>query len=85
MRLSSAWATACHETHPVVLVDSNRILSNGFGPRVVPWNAMRHLPGAHPAAPDSIGNTDDWAAKYVFTHEYAHILHLDRSRGVGRR
>ncbi len=43
----------------------------------------RHLPGAAKRRRSTIGNTDDWL-EYVFTHEYAHILHLDRSRGWAR-
>lgn len=64
----------------VVLVDQAD-LSNGLA-TVVPWNAMV-LYAAPPAGADTIGNTDDWL-EYVFTHEYAHILHLDRSRGWAR-
>lgn len=67
-------------TAHVVLVDQAD-LSNGLA-TVVPWNAMV-IYAAPPAGADTIGNTDDWL-EYVFTHEYAHILHLDRSRGWAR-
>ena len=46
---------------------------------VVPWNAIE-IDAVPPTGADSIGNTDDWLT-YVFTHEYAHVLHLDRSAG----
>ena len=49
---------------------------------VVPWNAIE-IAAVPPTGADTIGNTDDWLT-YVFTHEYAHVLHLDRSRGWAR-
>jgi hypothetical protein len=80
VRLSSAWALpATRRTH-VVLVDQSD-LSNGSA-TVVPWNAIVIYP-VPPSGADTIGNTDDWL-EYVFTHEYAHILHLDRSNGWAR-
>ena len=45
----------------------------------MPWNAIE-IDAVPPTGADSIGNTDDWLT-YVFTHEYAHVLHLDRSVG----
>ncbi|MGE5244658.1 MAG: hypothetical protein ACM3SQ_10570 [Betaproteobacteria bacterium] len=38
---------------------------------------------AWPAASDSIGYEDDWL-RLVFTHEFTHIVHLDRSEGWAR-
>jgi hypothetical protein len=64
----------------VVLVDQAD-LSNGLA-TVVPWNAIV-IYAAPPAGADTIGNTDDWL-EYVFTHEYAHVVQLDRSRGWAR-
>ena len=49
---------------------------------VVPWNAIE-IVAVPPTGADLIGNTDDWLT-YVFTHEYAHVLHLDRSLGWAR-
>jgi hypothetical protein len=63
-------------TH-VVLVHQND-QPNGFA-MVVPWNAIE-IDAVPPAGSDEIGNTDDWLT-YVFTHEFSHVLHLDRSRG----
>ncbi len=66
-------------TH-VVLVDQTDV-PNGSA-LVVPWNAIYIYP-VPPTGVDTVGNTDDWL-EYVFTHEYAHIVHLDRSRGWAR-
>jgi Omp85 superfamily domain/WD40-like Beta Propeller Repeat len=80
VRLTSAWALPdARKTH-VVLVDQSD-LSNGSA-TVVPWNAIVIYP-VPPSGGSTIGNTNDWL-EYVFTHEYAHILHLDRSRGWAR-
>ena len=51
---------------------------NGFA-MIVPWNAIE-IDAVPPVGSDELGNTDDWLA-YVFTHEFSHVLHLDRSRG----
>ena len=80
VRLSTAWALPDKRLTHVVLVDQTD-LSNGSA-TVVPWNAIVIYP-VPPSGADTIGNTDDWL-EYVFTHEYAHILHLDRSRGWAR-
>ncbi len=63
-------------THVVLVHQDDR--PNG-STTVVPWNAIE-IDAVPPKGADSIGNTDDWLA-YVFTHEYAHVLHLDRSVG----
>ena len=63
-------------THVVLVHQDDR--PNG-STIVVPWNAIE-IDAVPPAGADSIGNTDDWLT-YVFTHEYAHVLHLDRSVG----
>ena len=61
----------------VILVDQTD-LSNGWA-TPVPYNTIEIT--AVPPPPESlIGNTTDWL-ELVFTHEYTHILHLDRSRG----
>ena len=66
-------------TH-VVLADQTDV-PNGAA-TVLPWNAIYIYP-VPPTGADMIGNTDDWL-EYVFTHEYVHIAHLDRSRGWAR-
>ncbi len=63
-----------------MLVDQNDT-ANGSA-TVVPWDAIR-IDAAPPTGADQIGNTDDWL-EYVFTHELAHVDHLDRSRGWSR-
>jgi hypothetical protein len=78
-RLSTATGRTGPTAH-VVLVDQADI-SNGLA-TVVPWNAIV-IYAAPPSGAETIGNTDDWL-EYVFTHEYVHVLHLDRSRGWAR-
>jgi hypothetical protein len=62
----------------VILVDQTD-LSNGWA-TPLPYNLIEIL-AATPRAESMIGNTSDWL-RLVFTHEYAHVLHLERSRGV---
>jgi dipeptidyl aminopeptidase/acylaminoacyl peptidase len=63
-------------TH-VVLVDQTD-LANGWA-TPIPFNLIE-VSAAAPPGERMIGNTDDWL-RLVFTHEYTHVLHLDRSRG----
>ncbi len=62
----------------VILVDQTD-LSNGFA-TPVPYDLIE-ISAVPPAGESLIGNTTDWL-ELVFTHEYTHILHLDRSRGL---
>lgn len=62
----------------VILVNQDDA-SNGWA-TPFPINVIE-IVGAAPSAASLIGNTDDWL-RLVFTHEYTHILHLDRSRGI---
>ncbi len=41
------------------------------------------IAAAWPAGSEFIGNIDDWL-RLVFTHEFTHIVHLDRSEGWAR-
>ena len=61
----------------VILVDQTD-LSNGWA-TPVPYNTIE-ITAVAPPPESNIGNTTDWL-DVVFTHEYTHILHLDRSRG----
>ena len=61
----------------VILVDQTD-LSNGWA-TPVPYNLIE-IAAAAPRADSIIGNTRDWL-RLVFTHEYTHVLHLERSRG----
>ena len=61
----------------VILVDQAD-LSNGFA-TPVPYDVIE-ITAVPPSGGSLIGNTTDWL-ELVFTHEYTHILHLDRSRG----
>jgi WD40-like Beta Propeller Repeat len=66
-------------TH-IVLVDQSE-LANGWA-TPVPYNTIA-IYAASPSGAEPIGNTDDWL-QLVFAHEYAHIVHLDRSHGWSR-
>jgi Tol biopolymer transport system component len=61
----------------VILVDQTDI-SNGWA-NPLPYNAIE-ITAVPPPAETFIGNSDDWL-RVAFTHEYTHILHLDRTRG----
>lgn len=61
----------------VILVDQND-QANGWA-TILPYN-MIELTAAPPSADSEIGNTDDWL-RLVFAHEYAHVVHLEKSRG----
>lgn len=66
-------------TH-VVLVDQTD-LSNGSA-TPVPYNTIV-VTAVWPAGSQFLGNVDDWL-RLVFTHEFTHIVHLDRSIGWAR-
>lgn len=61
----------------IVLVDQTDV-SNGWA-TVVPYNLIE-IAAAPPPGRSLIGNTDDWL-RLVFTHEYTHVLHLEKSGG----
>jgi hypothetical protein len=62
----------------VIVVDQSD-LSNGWA-TPFPYDVME-ITATPPPLESLIGNTSDWL-EVVFTHEYTHILHLDRTRGV---
>jgi len=66
-------------TH-VLLVDQTD-MSNGFA-TPIPYNTV-FVTAVWPAGSEFIGNTEDWL-RFVFIHEYTHIVHLDRSEGWAR-
>ncbi len=61
----------------VVLVDQSD-QSNGWA-TVFPYNLIE-LAAVPPPSRSLLGNTDDWL-RLVFSHEYTHIVHLEKSRG----
>jgi hypothetical protein len=61
----------------VILVDQTD-LSNGWA-TPIPYNLIE-ITAAGPPGDSLIGNTDDWL-RLVFSHEYTHIVHLDKARG----
>ena len=71
--------TPAGRTH-VVLVDQSD-QANGWA-TPLPYNLIE-ITAVEPVGTSLIGNTSDWL-RLVFTHEYAHVLHLDRSRGWAR-
>jgi WD40-like Beta Propeller Repeat len=60
----------------VILVDQTD-LANGWA-TPFPYDAIE-ITAVPPSPEELIGNTTDWL-ELAFTHEYTHILHLDRSR-----
>jgi hypothetical protein len=71
--------TAPPRTH-VILADQSE-LANGWA-TPLPYNLI-FVTAAAPPGSDFIGRTDDWL-RLVFTHEFTHIVHLDRSEGWAR-
>lgn len=76
---ASLGGTAPPLTH-VVLADQSE-QANGWATPLPRDTVFLHA--AAPSGADVIGRTDDWL-RLVFTHEYTHIVHLDRSRGWAR-
>jgi hypothetical protein len=62
----------------VVLVDQSDIANGWSTP--VPYNLIE-IAAVAPPPTDFLGHHDGWL-RMVFTHEYAHLLHLDRVGGV---
>ena len=62
----------------VILVDQTD-LANGWA-TPLPYNLIE-IVAASPRGESLIGNTSNWL-RLVFTHEYTHVLHLERSRGL---
>jgi len=61
----------------VLLVDQSELANGSAYP--LPYNTIV-VTAAWPSGSDFIGLTDDWL-RLVFTHEFTHIVHLDRSVG----
>src|SRR5581483_2481866 len=66
-------------TH-VVLADQTE-LANGYA-TPVPYNTIV-IYATWPRGSEFIGNVDDWL-RVAFTHEFTHVVHLDRSEGWAR-
>lgn len=67
--------------HTDVVLADQADLSNGFA-TPLPYNTVM-VTAVWPAASEFLGRTDDWL-RLVFTHEFTHIVHLDRSEGWAR-
>ena len=76
VRVSRQIGTPSSRVH-VILVDQHD-LSNGWA-TPVPYNLIE-ISVAAPSGESSIGNTDDWL-RLVMSHEYTHVVHLDKARG----
>ena len=61
----------------VILVNQHDF-SNGWA-TPVPYNTIE-ISAAVPPGESTIGNADDWL-RLVLSHEYTHIVHLDKARG----
>jgi hypothetical protein len=66
-------------TH-VVLVDQTELANGSATP--LPYDTIV-VTATWPAGSEFLGRTDDWL-RLVFTHEFTHIVHLDRSEGWAR-
>jgi hypothetical protein len=66
-------------TH-VVLVDQTELANGSATP--LPYDTIV-VTTAWPAGYEFIGDVEDWL-RLVFTHEFTHIVHLDRSEGWAR-
>ena len=75
-RVSRQIGTPSGRVH-VILVDQHDV-SNGWA-TPVPFNIIE-ISAAAPPGQSTIGNTDDWL-RLVLSHEYTHIVHLDKARG----
>ncbi|MEQ1909218.1 MAG: hypothetical protein ABMA15_10370 [Vicinamibacterales bacterium] len=75
---------AMHVTPPlhthVVLADQSESANGWASP--LPRDTV-FLNAAAPSGAEFIGKADDWL-RVLFTHEYTHIVHLDRSNGWAR-
>lgn len=70
---------APRRTH--VIVGDQSELANGWA-TPFPYNTI-FVTAAAPSGAEFIGRTEDWL-RLVFTHEFTHIVQLDRSRGWAR-
>ena len=75
-RVAGELGTANGRVH-VILVDQHDV-SNGWA-NPFPYNVIE-ISAAAPSGGNMIGNTDDWL-RLVLSHEYTHIVHLDKARG----
>jgi hypothetical protein len=75
-RVSRQIGTPTGRVH-VILVDQHDV-SNGWA-TPVPFNTIE-ISAVAPSGEITIGNTDDWL-RLVLSHEYTHIVHLDKARG----
>lgn len=66
-------------TH-VILADQTEAANGWAIP--IPYDTI-FITAAWPSGADTIGLTDDWL-RLAFTHEFTHIVHLDRSEGWAR-
>jgi hypothetical protein len=80
VRLQRPFGAAPPKLTHVLLVDQTE-LSNGFA-TPLPYNTV-FVTAVWPAGSEFIGDTEDWL-RLVFTHEFTHIVHLDRSEGWAR-
>jgi hypothetical protein len=77
---ASLGRSASRRTHTHVILVDQTDLANGWA-TPLPRDTIAIF-AAWPAGSDSLA-TDDWL-RLVFTHEFTHILHLDRSEGWAR-
>lgn len=79
-RLSQGLGLSLRQDVQVVLSDSDDA-ANGFA-TVLPYNTV-HLRVVAPDDMSTLADYDDWLT-LLFTHEHAHVLHLEQASGLPR-
>ncbi len=79
-RIGGAFAVTAPKLTHVIIADQSE-LANGWA-TPIPYNTI-FVTAAAPSGVEFIGQNDDWL-RLVFTHEFTHIVHLDRSEGWAR-
>jgi hypothetical protein len=74
-QVGASLATSPPRLTRVILADQGEVANGWATP--LPRNTV-FLSAAAPSGADFIGRTTDWL-RLVFTHEYSHVVHLDRS------
>jgi hypothetical protein len=80
LEVGAAFQTAPPGMTHVILTDQSEVANGWATP--IPRDTV-FLYATAPSGAEFIGNTEDWL-RLVFTHEFVHIVHLDRSGGWAR-
>ncbi len=80
LKVGGALGVAAPRRTHVILADQSEFANGWATP--LPYNTI-FVTATAPAGSEFIGRNDDWL-RLVFTHEFTHIVHLDRSEGLAR-